>query len=108
MPRVNLKFLHQLSQLAINPPDYLRIAQQKFTSSGRSGVLSFATDGVHKLSVEAPDGTTRKFGAVGHGDYIIYRALENIGRVPSGLAEQKRHTYRTSHLAMTGWWKRDP
>ena len=36
-------------------------------------------------------------GAMGYGDYAIYKSLERQGKVPKGYANQRRIAYKTRH-----------
>lgn len=89
---------------------YLEIARAKAKSAGFSTweTVEFANDKENKLRITAPDGTVRKFGAVGYGDFIIWSHLEKQGKVPKGTAKDKRFRFRKSHEAMKGDWRRDP
>ena len=49
--------------------------------------LFLATDGVHKLQYNSPEGL-RKFGAVGYGDYLYYSTHE------PEVAKTRRAAYR--------------
>jgi hypothetical protein len=36
-------------------------------------------------------------GAIGYGDYAIFKSLERQGRVPRGYAESRRKAYKQRH-----------
>ena len=36
-------------------------------------------------------------GAIGYGDFAIYKSLERQGKVPKGYANQRRIAYKTRH-----------
>jgi hypothetical protein len=70
---------------------YLKEAKRRARLTGYDpDKLSVATDGVHKLEYDSPEGKV-KFGRMGYGDYIIYSKYDK------DLAEKKRHTFRASH-----------
>jgi hypothetical protein len=52
--------------------------------------LSVATNGIHKLQYDSPEGIKR-FGRLGYGDFHIYSKQD------PALAKQKRHVFRQSH-----------
>ena len=93
-------FQNQLLSLGIPPEDYLRTVKH-LTSKYRYDPekISFCLDGKHKLVYDGEKGTV-KFGAVGYGDYLIWKFLEKKGKVEKGLADKKRDTFVISHKAM--------
>ena len=95
----SLTFQNQLLSLGINPNDYLTTVKRLATKYKYDpDLVSFSSDGKHKLFY---DGSTRThFGAVGYGDYIIYKFLEKYGKVPVKMADKKREVFTKSHGAM--------
>ena len=93
-------FQKQLLSLGINPDDYLSTVKH-LASKYRydPDKISFATDGKHKIVYDSEKGIV-KFGAVGYGDFIIWKFLEKRGKVPTGIADKKRKTFVISHKAM--------
>lgn len=103
-------FKNQLEkEVGLTCQKYLELARAKAKTHGLNWeTVEFANDKNNKLRITAPDGTIRKFGAVGYGDFLIWSHLEKKGKVPKGTANDKRHRFRTSHEAMKGNWRRDP
>ena len=95
----NLTFQNQLLSLGINPNDYLATVKRLATKYKYDpDLVSFSGDGKHKLFY---DGSTRvHFGAVGYGDFLIYKFLEKYGKVPKLMADKKREVFTKSHGAM--------
>ena len=95
----NLTFQNQLLSLGINPNDYLTTVKRLATKYKYDpDLVSFSGDGKHKLFY---DGSTRvHFGAVGYGDFLIYKFLEKYGKVPKLMADKKREVFTKSHGAM--------
>jgi DNA adenine methylase len=88
------------------PRNYLRDIKAKAKEEGYDpDAVSLATDGIHKLAYKTPGGKVVLFGRVGYGDYLIWSFLEKHGKVSSGYADTKRHTFHASHEAMKGNWK---
>ena len=87
---------------------YLSIARMKAQKAGLTGLLTFATDGKHKLQITAPDGSIRRFGARGYGDDIQYRLREMEGLEKPGTADQHRSAYHARATKAPGNWRRDP
>lgn len=97
-----------LHKIGYSPQTYIKIAKQTAEKAGyEPDTIFFSSDGIHKLEIITPDGSTRRFGRVGYGDYIIYRFLEAHGEVAKGLAERKRRVFRKSHRAIKGDWSKD-
>jgi hypothetical protein len=93
-------FQKQLLSLGIPPEDYLRTVKHlasKYRYDPEK--ISFCLDGKHKIVYDSDKGTV-KFGAVGYGDYLIWKFLEKQGKVEKGLADKKRDTFVISHKAM--------
>lgn len=96
----SLSFHKQLESIQINPDDYLTTVKHlaaKYKYDPEK--ISFSDDGKHKILYDSEKGLVR-FGAVGYGDYIIYKYLEKHGKVPKGVADKKRQTFVKSHKAM--------
>ena len=102
------KFAKQLQEAGIEPSAYLKEAQRRAKEAGYPAhLLGFANNDEHKLAIPDTDGRLVKFGRVGYNDHLIWSHLERQGSVPKGKAAEKRDTFRKSHLAMKGDWKRD-
>ncbi len=95
----SLTFQNQLLSLGIQPDDYLATVKRLATKYKYDpDLVSFSGDGKHKLFY---DGSTRThFGAVGYGDFLIYKFLEKYGKVPKLMADKKREVFTKSHGAM--------
>lgn len=93
-------FQKQLLSLGIPPEDYL-LTVKHLASKYRYDPekVSFSLDGKHKLVYDSEKGPV-KFGAVGYGDFLIWKFLEKRGKVEKGLADKKRDTFVKSHSAM--------
>ena len=93
-------FQKQLLSLGIPPEDYL-LTVKHLASKYRYDPekISFSLDGKHKLVYDSEKGPV-KFGAVGYGDFLIWKFLEKRGKVEKGLADKKRDTFVKSHSAM--------
>lgn len=93
-------FQKQLLSLSIQPSDYLNTVKhlaKKYRYNPDK--ISFCLDGKHKIVYDSEQGPV-KFGAVGYGDYLIWKYLEKHGKVEKGLADKKRNTFVISHKAM--------
>jgi hypothetical protein len=100
------KFASQLRAANLSPSSYLSKARSKARTYGVSASrLQFSDDATHKLMITDDAGTMTRFGAVGYGDYILYKQLERVGKVEDGTAQKKRSTFQTSHRAISGNWK---
>lgn len=74
---------------------FLKDAKAKALKTGYNpDFLKLATDDTHKLTYLSPEGV-KHFGRRGYGDYLYYKRYEPT------IANVKRHTFRTSHKAMT-------
>jgi hypothetical protein len=62
--------------------------------------LSIATDGIHKLTYDSPNGI-RHFGRRGYGDYLYYSRYE------PQIAKRKRIVFRRSHGAISRIYQLD-
>jgi hypothetical protein len=75
---------------------YLRLAKEQASKSGYNpNKLSLATNGVHKLTYETPDGKKVNFGRLGHSDNIYNQIFQ------PDIAEQKRNRFQKSHGAIS-------
>jgi hypothetical protein len=102
------KLAKQLSELGIAPATYLKEARRRAKAHGYNpSALAFAADSVHKFQLTDPKGKIHKFGRAGYGDHQLWLASEKAGKAPKGKADKKRDTFRKSHLAMGGEWKKD-
>ena len=81
-----MTFQDTLIKLKIHPSSYLAIARRRAETTGfyDPNELHFANDSKHKLVYG-----TKKFGANGYNDYILYQLLYS-----SRIADQKRSNYR--------------
>jgi len=98
----NPKFYKQLRDADIDPMAYLKKARafaKRMNYDPKD--LDFADNDVNKLQIKAPDGSIRRFGRVGYGDFLIWSHKEARGEVPKGYADQKRRVFRKSHIAMS-------
>ena len=71
--------------------DARRVARRRGYNPSK---LTLATDGVHKLTYQSPQGI-KHFGRLGYGDFLYYSRFE------PDIAKQKRYVFRTSHKAMS-------
>lgn len=95
-----------LERMGLDPESYLAEIKKKAKGHGYSPkAVSFATDGVHKLEMETPQGQRVKFGRIPYKDFLIWSHLEKNNEAPSGEAQRKRVRYWKSHGAMKGDWK---
>ena len=94
-------FQKQLLSLGIPPEDYL-LTVKHLASKYRYDPekVSFSLDGKHKLVYDSGGAGPVKFGAVGYGDFLIWKFLEKKGKVEKGIADKKRDTFVVSHKAM--------
>jgi hypothetical protein len=105
---INPLFKRQLKQVRINPRKYLEAVREIAKGAGYDpSMLYFSDDGNHKLMMLNPDGKKTHFGAVEYGDYLIWKHLEDLGKVQKGYAEQKRRVFSKSHCKIKGDWKKD-
>lgn len=105
---INPLFKRQLKQLRINPHKYLEAVREIAKGAGYDpSMLYFSDDGSHKLMYLNPDGKKTHFGAVEYNDFLIYKHLEDLGKVQKGYAEQKRRVFTKSHCKIKGDWKKD-
>ena len=75
---------------------YLRLAKEQAMKSGYNpNKLSLATNGVHKLTYETPEGKKVNFGRLGYGDYLYYKSFQ------PDIADQKRTVFQKSHSAIS-------
>ena len=80
---------------------YLRAARTAATiHKYNPDVLTLANNGKNKLKYNSPEGV-RYFGRVPYRDYIMWRHLEQAGKVRKGYAEAKRHAFHESHGAIS-------
>jgi hypothetical protein len=96
----SLSFQKQLLSLGINPDDYLTTVKHLAAKYRYDpDKIDFATDGKHKIKYASEKGPVL-FGAVGYGDFIIWKYLEKYGKVTKGIADTKRGVFVKSHKAM--------
>jgi len=101
------KFKKQLDDIGLSPEDYLATARAIAKKQGYTTMPDWSDNNKHKLQIKTPEGLTRRFGAVGYGDYLIWSWLEHKGEVPKGYAKQKREVFNKSHRKIKGDWKND-
>ena len=96
------KFFKQLADAGLSQAQYLKSAKASAKKHGyKPDGLSFATDGIHKLTYS--DGNhTSHFGRVGYNDYILWSQLDK----QKGL--EKRKIFWASHSKLPGDWKANP
>jgi hypothetical protein len=100
---------HLIGGYENKPSWYLEQARMKAHDNGYDpGSLMWADDGIHKLMMKDDKGKYRYFGKAGYKDYIIYRKLEDMGKVEMGMAEKMRQRYHASHTKIKGKWRDDP
>jgi hypothetical protein len=105
---ISTPFRKQLKKEGIQPERYLQIVRDIATEQGYDGrALEFSDNDEHKLMIYDDNGTPRRFGRVGYGDFIIWSIKESRGDVPKGFAEQKRRVFNKSHSKIKGDWKSD-
>lgn len=99
-------FQKQLTDLNIQPDVYLKTARKFASLAGYDErALNFATNGIHKLIIYDDSGDAHSFGRVGYNDFIIWSALEKLGKVNPGYALKKRNVFIKSHSKIKGDWK---
>ena len=99
--KINPKFKKQLKKIGIQPRTYLSKARRMAKKFGYNDTLTFSDDDIHKLKIKDPDGTIRKFGRVGYGDFILWSFLEKKGEVEKGYSRMKRNVFQKSHGALS-------
>jgi hypothetical protein len=97
------RFAAQLKEAGVNPSVYLEKAKKKANALGLAGnMLGFSSDDKHKLQIPNTDGKIIRFGAVGLGDYILYKLQKDEG------AEKHRKAYLARATKIKGDWAKDP
>jgi len=92
----------------IKPLRWLRLVKANAKANGYEPKrISYADDSTHKLKYTTPENKTVFFGALGYGDYLLYKLLERRKEVPAGTAEKKRANYRARAFEARGDWKDD-
>ena len=88
----------------MNPKQYLMEARNNANKYGYDAdALDFTETGDAKMVYE---GTS--FGRVGYRDFIIWRHLENKGKVPRGTAKERQSSYLARARGIKGAWRGDP
>ncbi len=106
---ISKDFLAQLENIGFKPSKYLQIARKTAYNNGYNpNSLNFSSNKKNKLEIIDNNNKVKRFGAVGYGDFIIYKFLESKGEVPKGTASKKRNVFRTSHSLIKGNWKSNP
>jgi hypothetical protein len=96
-------FAAQLKEAGVNPSVYLEKAKKNANASGlASNMLGFSSDDKHKLQIPNADGKIIRFGAVGLGDYILYKLQKDTD------AEKHRKAYLARAMKIKGDWAKDP
>jgi len=100
--KIRSKFQEQLKKAGIDPNTYLDAAKAAAKKNGYDPrALEFSDNDIHKLMIYDDFGKAHRFGRVGYGDFIIW------SRVDPPKAPSKRSTFRKSHEAIKGDWKKD-
>ena len=96
------RFQKQLEKAGLTPKQYLDAVRANAKSNGYDPkIIEFSDDDQHKIMVTTPDGRKVRFGRVGYGDFLIWSAVD------AKKAQTKRATFRKSHGAIKGDWKKD-
>lgn len=101
-------FKDQLDGIGYNCSQYLSDARAVAKRAGYDPArLEFSNDKDHKLMYVAPDGSIRRFGRLGYGDFLTWTYMEREYIVPKGTARKKRTAFHKSHEAIKGEWRND-
>jgi hypothetical protein len=96
------RFKQQLDKAGLSPKRYLDTARAAAKRAGYDPKsVEFSDTNKHKLMIRTPEGSVKRFGAVGNGDFIIWSAIDRA------KAATKRNTFHKSHGAMKGDWRAD-
>jgi hypothetical protein len=100
--KVRTKFAEQLKKAGLDPKVYLDTAKAAAKKAGYDPrALEFSDNDTHKLMIHDNFGKAHRFGRVGYGDFHIW------SKVDPPKAPKKRDTFRKSHEAIKGDWKKD-
>jgi hypothetical protein len=100
--KIRAKFAAQLKEAGIDPKAYLNKAKAAAKKAGYDPrAVEFSDNDVHKLMIHDDFGKVSRFGRVGYGDFHIWSKVE------PAKAPSKRATFRKSHEAIKGDWKKD-
>jgi len=92
----------------LSKTEYLAKVRAKAKAEGYPyKLLGYADDGDHKFQIPNEEGRIIRFGKAGYGDFLIWSALEKLGKVKPGYASQKRRVFHNSHSKIKGNWKED-
>jgi len=98
----------QLSDWGMDKKRYFQSLSKNARKHGYNPkMIGLATDGIHKIQIQTPEGRVVKFGRLGYGDYILWKALEAQGKTQKGFADQKQSVFHSSHTKIRGNWKRN-
>lgn len=101
-------FLSQLNAIGMKSSDYLDAARKQGRINGYNYFNIELSDKPDKKLMYNHNGVYVHFGAVGYGDYIIYKHLEKIGDAVPGYAAKKRKVFKASHLEIEDKGKYSP
>jgi hypothetical protein len=97
-----------LEKWGIDKKKYLQSLRRNARKHGYNPkMVELATDGTHKVQIQTPEGRIVRFGRLGYGDYILWKALEAQGKSPKGFADQKKGVFHASHTKIRGNWKKN-
>ncbi len=97
-----------LEKWGVDKKKYLQSLRRNARKHGYNPkMIELATDGKHKVQIQTPEGRIVRFGRLGYGDYILWKALEAQGKSPKGFAEQKKNVFHSSHTKIRGNWKKN-
>ncbi len=104
----NSVFINQLKNIDYKPEQYLKDARKKAKLNGYNPKNLFISDKkTHKLMMFNGE-KYRYFGKPNYGDYLIYKHLEKLNKVPKGYADKKRNVFHSSHTNLKNDdWKLD-
>jgi hypothetical protein len=97
------RFQAQLEKAGVKPRDYLRLAQraaQRFGYNPKK--IDWSDKAGKKLMIQTPGGLKVHFGAVGHGDWLLYKL-----KGESEYADKKRRAYLARATRIKGDWHSD-
>jgi hypothetical protein len=95
-------FLNELQSLQISPQKYLKIARHFAKLHGYDPKNLQISDNPKKKLMYSVGDKKIHFGAVHYGDYILYSLLN------PQIAEEKRSSYLSRAMKISGDWKKDP
>jgi hypothetical protein len=97
-----------LEKWGVDKKKYLQSLRKNARKHGYNPkMIELATDRKHKVQIQTPEGRIVRFGRLGYGDYILWKALEAQGKSPKGFADQKKGVFHASHTKIRGNWKKN-